>query len=179
MIMIMSQPWSELFADAPDRSLAPGETLFRREDPVHQMFWVRAGAITLRRTLADGGELELHRAGPGALVAEASLFAAQYHCDGISEASTEVAVLPRAALLGALEDGALAARALADAAREVQALRGRIEVMRLKTARARLDAYLELHGPPARGGWKGVADWIGVTPEALYRERARRRAAKT
>ena len=57
----------------------------------------------------------------------------------------------------------------------MQALRTRVEVMRLKTLRERLDAYLELFGLPPKGSWIVVADWIGVTPEALYREMAKRR----
>ena len=41
---------------------------------------------------------------------------------------------------------------------------------------ARLDAWLAWHGElPPRGDWKQLADQIGVSPEALYREMARRR----
>jgi hypothetical protein len=39
----------------------------------------------------------------------------------------------------------------------------------------RLDAWLELHGEPEKGEWIRVADQIGVSPPALYRELARRR----
>ena len=47
---------------------------------------------------------------------------------------------------------------------------------RLRKVSDRLDAYLELYAPPDAGGWVHVADWIGVSPPALYRELAKRRA---
>ncbi|WP_051927686.1 hypothetical protein [Ruegeria halocynthiae] len=57
-------------------------------------------------------------------------------------------------------------------------MRTRIEIMRLRKVTDRLDAYLELYGPPEEGEWVRVADWIGVTHPALYRELAKRRAKK-
>jgi hypothetical protein len=47
----------------------------------------------------------------------------------------------------------------------------------LKTVAERLDAWLALHddGLPPKGQRLRVASEIGVTPEALYRELARRR----
>jgi hypothetical protein len=41
---------------------------------------------------------------------------------------------------------------------------------------ARLDAWLTLKRLPPKGEWGALADDIGVTREALYRELARRRA---
>ena len=177
MIPIMSNPWSEMFDGAPERSLPAGAALFRRGDPVRSLHLVRGGRIALRRALADGGALTLHVAVPGDVVALASLFAETTHCDAVCETDVRVAVRPA----GTIRDGlgtSLAANALADAAREVQALRARVEVLRLLRLSDRLDAYLDLHGPPDPGGWVGVADWIGVTPPALYRDLARRRAAR-
>lgn len=179
MIRIMSDIWSEIFASAPRRTFARGDSIFHRDDPVRSAFFVLEGAVLLVRPLADGGRLTLHRAEAGSPLAEASLFSDRYHCDGICDAPTRVSVLPRADILRALEREYRATQALEDAAREVQALRMRVEVMRLKSLAARLEAYLDLFGPPATGGWVGVADWIGVTPEALYRELSRRRRDET
>lgn len=175
MITIMSDIWSEIFSKAPVRSFDRGASVFRRDDPVRNAYFVRDGAVDLVRTQADGGTLTLHRARQGTLLAEASLFADRYHCDGITDAPTRLAILPRAQALRALEDNATAMVALSQSAREVQALRTRLEVRGLKTIRARLEAYLDMHGEPDRGGWVRVADWIGVTPAALYRELAKRR----
>ena len=173
MIAIMSETWIPAFADAPERPLPAGAALFRRGDPVRHLFLLRAGEVALTRALADGGALTLHVAGPGAVVAPASLWAASTHCDALCRTEVRVAVRPVAALrdwLGASP----AAAALAEAARELQALRARVEVLRLRRLADRLDAYLDLYGPPGPGGWVQVADWIGVTPPALYRELARR-----
>ena len=69
-------------------------------------------------------------------------------------------------------------RALAQyLALEVQSARARAEIVSLKAVTARLDAWLAINnGPlPSKGRWREVAREIGVTPEALYREIARRR----
>lgn len=175
MITIMSEIWREIFSDAPERTYDEGARLFHRDDTVAHAFLVRRGSVSLVRALADGRALTLHRAGSGALVAEASLFAERYHCDGVCDAPTLVAVMPRGTVMAALGRDGPAMAALRRASHEVQALRTRMEVMRLKTLRERLDAYIELFGLPPKGAWVTVADWIGVTPEALYRELAKRR----
>lgn len=179
MIEIMSNHWLHCFEGAPTRRLEDGGTLFRRDDPVKSAFLVREGRISLRRALQDGGLLTLHTATAGELVAEASLFADHYHCDAVTDMATTVSVLPKAKLLGHLENAAasdrLSIRAFERTAKELQTLRTRIEIMRMRKVSDRLDAYLELYGPTEGGGWVRVADWIGVTPPALYRELAKRR----
>lgn len=61
-------------------------------------------------------------------------------------------------------------------AREVQVARLRAEILSLKKVADRLDAWLGLHGGklPDRGRWRVLATETGVTPEALYRELAKR-----
>ena len=178
MIPIMSAPpsppWPEIFAEAPERRLPVGALLFHRGDPVRHLFLVREGRITLRRALADGGALTLHVAGPGEVVAPGSLWAPATHCDALCETDALLAVRPVAAVRSWL-GASPATAALAESAREVQALRARVEVLRLRRLADRLDAYLDLHGAPKPGGWVRVADWIGVTPPALYRELRQRR----
>ncbi|MFO6463429.1 Crp/Fnr family transcriptional regulator [Jannaschia sp. KMU-145] len=167
----------DLFADARRSDVAAGQILFRRDDPVTTVHLVRDGAVALERPLADGGHLTLHVASAGTLLAEASLFAPRYHCDAVMRIAGTVLSLERGVLMDRLmADPTTTARMLQRAALEIQALRGRVELMRLKRLSDRLDGWLELHGPPERGGWKAVADGIGVTPAALYRELARRRS---
>ncbi|MEO1797419.1 MAG: cyclic nucleotide-binding domain-containing protein, partial [Pseudomonadota bacterium] len=155
-----------------------GELLFRRDDPVRHAFLLLRGRVLLRRTLKDGGILTLHTAHAGDLVAEASLFATHYHCDAVVDAATTVAALPKAKLMTHLSGAALqeppSLRAFKRTAEELQTLRMRIEIMRLRKVADRLEAYLELYGPPRAGAWVRVADWIGVSPPALYRELAKR-----
>ncbi|WP_299735840.1 Crp/Fnr family transcriptional regulator [uncultured Roseobacter sp.] len=178
MIEIMSDHWLHCFEDAPQRTLEEGETLFRRDDSVDWTFLVREGQISLRRALQDGALLTLHTANAGDLVAEASLFADQYHCDAVTDIATTVSMIPKAKLVTHLENTSsdrLSIRAFERTAREVQTLRTRIEIMRRRKVADRLDAYLELFGHPKEGEWVRVADWIGVSPPALYRELAKRR----
>jgi len=178
MIEIMSDHWFPCFDGAPERWLEEGATLFRREDRVVWAFLVRDGRVSLRRALKDGGLLTLHRAEAGELVAEASLFADRYHCDAIAEVPTRVSLISKTELMAYLETSAtserLSIKAFERTAKELQTLRTRIEVMRMRRVADRLDAYLEIYGPAEEGSWVRVADWIGVSPPALYRELSKR-----
>lgn len=181
MIAIMSDPLEALWGDkARNRTLSPGEVLFRVGDAVRWLYRVETGAMRLVRPLPHGAELVIQRAGTGAILAEASLFAGAYHCDAVAEAPTLLRGVPVAQVVSALASDPALAQALARSlALEVQAARARAEIVSLKTVAARLDAWLALNGGqlPARGGWRGLAGQIGVTPEALYRELASRRSS--
>lgn len=175
MITIMSG-WHHLFDGAPRRLLESGQILFRRGDAVRCMYFVRSGVVALERPMEDGTALTLHLAGAGTALAEASLFADAYHCDAIARTASVVSATDRADFLGALRAAPDAALDLLKAhAQEVQAQRARIEVLRLRRVADKLDAWLDLHGEPAKGEWVSVADQIGVSPAALYRELASRR----
>lgn len=176
MIMIMFEHWQSVFANIPPLSLAKGAHLFLRGDRVTALHLVRTGKIKLIRTLSDGAVLTLHEASEGAVVAEASLFSDHYHCDAVVTEDATIASLPRNTVFEALESQAVSLPALQAALAQVQELRARVEVLRLRRTSERLDAYLHLKGPPERGHWVDVADWIGVTPPALYRELAKRRS---
>ena len=175
MISIM-YAWQHIFDDAQRRAFEQGTVLFRREDPITSMYLVHSGAVALERPLEDGTVLTLHVATAGNALAEASLFAQAYHCDAVVRAPAQVAIMPRADFLEALHDQPGAALSLIEThAREVQAQRARIEILRLRRVSDRLDAWLDVHGEPEKGAWIRVADQIGVSPPALYREMARRK----
>jgi CRP/FNR family transcriptional regulator, dissimilatory nitrate respiration regulator len=179
MIAIMFMPMEDLWnIDARERSLAAGEVLFRAGDPVQLLYRVEGGAVRLIRPLTHGSELTLQRVRAGSLLAEASLFAAAYHCDAVAETPARLRGIPVKRVMQALENDSALTRALAQyLALEAQSARARAEIVSLKTVAARLDAWLALNnGPlPPKGRWREVAEEIGVTPEALYRELARRR----
>ena len=61
-------------------------------------------------------------------------------------------------------------------AHEVQALRFKAEVLSMKTVTERLDAWISWKGENSlkKGELKNVANEIGVSPEALYREMGKR-----
>lgn len=177
MIRIMSDAWTDVFADAREHALPAGTVLFHRGDPVRHLFLVREGRVALRRSLRDGGSLTLDVAEPGKVVAIGSLFSDVTHCDAVCRTDSRLASRPVEAVLDRLGTSP-AVPLLADSAHEVQALRARVEVLRLHGLSDRLDAYLELYGAPVAGGWVRVADWIGVSAAALYRELGRRRSGQ-
>lgn len=168
---------NELFAKNLPRQIAPGAFLFHRDEPVGQMFMVEEGEIRLIRHQADGDEVILQRAFSGDLLAEASLFSVRYHCDAVAAGPGMVRALPKSSFLAALQtDMNLATVWAQRLAQEVQRARLRSEIISLKTVAQRLDAWLAWNGDiPSKGEWRALAFEIAVSPEALYREMAKRR----
>lgn len=155
-----------------------GAILFRRGDQVREMHLVIAGAVNLVRSQIDGATLILHKAGPGSFLAEASLYSEAYHCDAIVTVEAETMVYSRSSLKKLLHEMPEASEMWArQLAHELQSARLRAEILSLKTVAQRLDAWI-LSGewPVPKGQWKLVANQLGVTPEAFYRELAARRA---
>ena len=180
MIAIMSSPLADALSSLSDREqeLAAGETLFRTGYAVRSLYLVVGGTLRLTRSLPHGLQLTLQRAGPGAILAEASLFADRYHCDAVAAAPSVVRVVARRRIEAALaEDPTLARTWARHLAQEVQGARARAEILSLKTVASRVDAWIALNGHtlPPKGHWHQLAAEIGVSPEALYRELARRR----
>lgn len=177
MIAIMSDAVEALFVRAPVWRLASGAVLFRAGDAVERMFLVRSGSVDLVRHGVGGATLILHRAGAGAVLAEASAWSDCYHCDAGARVASEVAALPRVTFVATLErDARLACAWAAVLARSVQATRLKAEIRTLRSVGERLDAWLGEGGSfPERGRWQELAQELGVTREALYRELARRR----
>jgi CRP-like cAMP-binding protein len=180
MITIMSDILVSRFSELAQREeqFAAGDILFRVGDQVRSLFLVVVGTIRLTRSLPHGAQLTLQHARAGAIVAEASIFTERYHCEGAATEDSMVRTVPLRRLKAALAKQPEFARAWTHhLAQEVQRARAYAEVLSLKTVAARVDAWITLKdGPlPPRGQWRQVASEIGVTPEALYRELARRR----
>jgi len=180
MIAIMSGSLFERLLKLADREqrLAAGSALFRLGDPVLSLFLVTAGELRLVRALPDGFQLTLQRASSASILAEASLFADRYHCDALAAEESAVRAVPVAKAKAALEnDPALTSALLAHLAAEVHRTRMRAEMLSLKSVAMRVDAWMAFNDGilPPRGCWHLVASEIGVTPEAFYRELARRR----
>ena len=143
---------------------------------------VVAGQAHLVRHRADGRTLVLQRARPNTVLAEASVFSERYHCDCMAVMPTRTLAVARAAVRTHLtQDSGFAEAFASHLAHELQATRLRAEVLSLRTVRERLDAWLAWHGDelPSRGNWITVANEIGTSPEALYRELARRRRSRS
>jgi len=160
-----------------ERRLVAGGILFRVNDPVVSLFVVARGALRLVRTLPHGFQLTLQRAGPGAILTEASLFADRYHCDAVASEDSLLRIVALRRVRAALKnDSVLASALMRHLAHEVHRARTQAETLSLKTVAERVDAWITLNDGllAPKGRWRQVASEIGTTPEALYRELARR-----
>ena len=180
MISIMFEELEPLLQGVGRRTIAfePGESVFHQGDPVRQVYFVTEGMIHLVRHLASGAPLVLQRAGPGTILAEASLHSARYHCDATAVSGARVWTISKSELLDRLaQDPKLGMALIRRLATELQHARFHAEVLSIRTVAARLDAWSEWNGEmPPKGEWIALAAELGVSPEALYREMARRRS---
>lgn len=164
-----------------ERRLSAGETLFCRGDAIERLHVVREGCIHLTRFDEQGVPAVMQRASANSLLAESSIFAAAYQCDAVVVQDAQVASLPMRVLRSRLASDPLLVAAIAEhLAGEVHRMRVRVEILSRRTVSERLSAWLAFNGGrlPERGRRRLVAEDIGVTSEALYRELARRRAAR-
>jgi CRP-like cAMP-binding protein len=158
------------------RKLKAGEALFHQGDAASGIFEVEEGQLRLIRHTVDNRPVVLHTARAGDLFAEAALFADAYHCDAVAADASRVRVYPKRELLAAFRgDPALGERFMAVLARQVHALRARLQERNIRSARARVLHHLALaagaDGRTVRldGTVMDLAAEIGLTHEALYR----------
>lgn len=180
MIVIMSLCFTDHLSRLRyvTRSVSKDTMLFERNDPVVSVFRIISGEVHLLRRQFDGAECILQRAKQGDLLAEASITTDGYHCGAVAVKPTVLAVFSRKDVRRMVSDDPDAVVAfVAHLADEVRKARLRAEIMSLKRVCDRLDAWLTWHdgGVPEKGSWHRFASEIGVSPEALYRELARRR----
>jgi len=159
-----------------ERSLKAGQSLFRLGDKTAGLYEIVKGKVRLVRSDASGRETVFYSAGPGNVIAEASLFSPVYHCDALASASSVVRLYPRSAVLAEFQrDPAVAQSFMAMLAREIMRLRTRLELGSIHSARARLRHYLALNvASDGRtvalpGTIKELAGELGLSHEALYR----------
>ena len=159
-----------------DRTLSPGEFLFRMDTPTVGLFEVIKGRIKLVRIAPSGRETILYTASAGDFVAEASSFSSTYHCDAIAATDSVVQLYPKRSLFAAFREDPMAAQAfMAMLAREIMSLRTRLEQRNIHGARDRVRHYLMLNaGADGQtvvlpGTLKDLAGELGLTHEALYR----------
>ncbi len=159
------------------RSFREGQYLFHRDDRVKSMFVIETGTAQLVRHHPNGSAVVLQRAISDSILAEASLFTPKYHCDAIATSPVVARLISRTTMQQLFYTSHDFAKAWAvHLAGEVRDARLRAEILTLKTVAERLDVWLADNGRlPEKGGWKAIAQEIGTSPEALYREIARRR----
>lgn len=154
------------------RRLRRGEALFHQGDPACSLYAVTSGRLRLLRHTAEGREVAVATARAGETLAEAALFADTYHCDAVADVASRVEVYRCEDVRRALRaDPDLALRWAAHLARQVQSLRGRLEIRNIRAARERVLTYLAVVPEAAAGdrSLRELAVDLGLAPEALYR----------
>ncbi len=177
MIMIMSEGLEAIFDGGLAKALGEGKTLFLSGEPVHSMYLVCDGQIDLVRHTHSGSCLLLFQAGIGEILAEASAYSEIYHCDGMAAVNSRVRSIPVARFREELgQNTLLACLWAARLARRLQNARMNSAIKSMKTVGERLDAWLASGVTmPPKGQWQVLAQILGVSREALYREMAKRR----
>jgi CRP-like cAMP-binding protein len=178
MIVIMYPTIVTLFDDAASSTLEKDELLFRSGEPISFMYLVERGALQLVRHTLSGSRLVLSRVRPSQVLAEASAYSKTYHCDSIALGPSSVKRIPTAVFLQRLTANPdlqhIWAKTLAH---ELQAARMNAEVRTLRTVAEKLDVWLETNPSlPPKGERQMLAQILGVSREALYRELAKRKA---
>ncbi len=176
MIAIMSVSFFEQVRAlaAPLVMQDAGERLFREGQPVTHLHLVRSGEVLLERVL--------QRAAADDVLAEASVFAERYHCDAVVTATAGIARIALSDLHEAARlDPTLMTGFARHLAQQLQRARHQAELLALRGVGDRLDAWLGLNGGtlPDKGRWRDLAAALAVTPEALYREIAKRRRGRS
>jgi CRP-like cAMP-binding protein len=179
MITIMSDPFIDHFLELSTgkATFAAGQHVFNQGDAIKWLYLMQAGTIHLVRHQADGNVAVLQRASPGMVIAEASVYSSRYHCDAVSVRNSEALIIPVNSVRALLRNEPAFAKTWASyLSHQLQQARKRAEIASLKTVAARLNAWLAWNDGllPSKGEWKYLADDIGVSPEALYRELAKR-----
>jgi CRP/FNR family transcriptional regulator, dissimilatory nitrate respiration regulator len=181
MIRIMSEEFIDSLRPIPHRTLnVSNETvLFHRDAPVRNLYVVETGMVELVRHAENGTALVLQRASDQSVLAEASIYSQRYHCDAVVKEDARLLKFSKRKLLEVMTTDPkfmhLWGSYLSSA---VQNARHRAEILSRRSIADRLDGWLAMHDEqmPAKGQWKSIATEIGVTPEALYREIAKRRS---
>ncbi|MBY5409136.1 Crp/Fnr family transcriptional regulator [Rhizobium leguminosarum] len=181
MIEIMSDTFMDYIRSLSTRrkTFGSGQDLFNQGDDVESLYLVEVGVVHLVRHQADGNVAVLQRASPGVILAEASVFSSVYHCDALAVTDVNATSVPVQLIRRALRSNPDFAEGWASYLSNLQQTRKRAEIASLKTVAARLESWLAWNdgGLPSKGEWKALADDIGVSPEALYRELSKRRSS--
>lgn len=167
---------AELLALVKYRDLVPGEKLYHRGDRALAVFAVEKGRLHLLSYSSDGKPVTIYVARAGECVSEAALFSDHYCSDVVAETASRVAVFPKMPLLEALrKQPELFEEFMAMLARRFNAVRVRLELRNLQSARERVLQYLTLAITPGNNELvldrplKYIAEDLGLAPESFYR----------
>jgi len=157
-------------------NLAKGETLFTQGSLIENLYLIDSGRIKLQRNTIDGSSVILHTGEAGETIAEASLFAENYHCTAIADTETHVSFVKKHALLRHLEENPQEMKSLLERfARQVRDLRAINEIKNIRSAQERILVYIKsnINSNSEMAldiSMKDLAHKIGLAHETFYRE---------
>jgi CRP/FNR family transcriptional regulator, dissimilatory nitrate respiration regulator len=156
------------------------QPVFRQGQSVRWLYRITHGRLRLSRVLARGAEIVLARVSGGEILAEASVFAAHYHCDAFAESTSLLQRYPIRDIHDLLRCHPEAALAYsAHLATQIMDLRALIEIRAIRRSDDRLLTWLRFRSRGTQqsfdghGIWPSVAKQIGLTGESTYRALAR------
>lgn len=150
------------------RSLMPGDMLFRQGAGAHAFYLLEQGTVTLSRWSQSGDQIVVHTAHGGESFAEAALFSEVYHCDAQAKTACHLWQFGKAAVLAAFAtDPDFALKLNAKFAAQIQTLRRRQELLAIRSAQERV--YAALCEGMLTLDIKHFAASIGLAPETTYR----------
>jgi len=158
------------------KQLTQANALFRAGERVTSLYILESGEIHLVRPLSHGNSLTIHRVLPGMIIAEASLFAAHYHCDAIAKSDSQLISCDRQQVLKLLHSQPEFAESMCVyLAGHIHELRTKVKLSHILAADERLLTWLRLHADhhtqtvTLDQPLKNIASELGVAHETLYR----------
>jgi CRP-like cAMP-binding protein len=159
-----------------ERKLAAGQMLFDQGDAAIGLYEVVSGQVKQVRIDPQGRDVVVGIAGPGKMIAEASLFSQTHDCAATALTNVIVRLYRKGILLAELERNPRVALAfMAMLVGQILDLRVRLERRSIHSARDRVRHYLAAHvGGKERtvalpSTLKDLAAELGLTHEVLYR----------
>ncbi len=156
------------------RKLESGQALFYKGDLAEATFWLETGQLKLLHYTSDGQAVNHYRIRAGESFAEVALFINFYDCTAIAEAPSQVALLPKQAILAALrERPELAEEVMKQLAWRLHQAKILLELRSIRSARDRVLHYLKLsanqRSVQLEQPMRTIAEDLALTPEALSR----------
>ena len=151
------------------------EFLFHCDDEVTQFYFVIDGEIRALRYQKEGKASIMMRSVKGEFFSSSSLSLSHYPCAAIASCDSQVLAVAKKDFEQALQNSALLAQAFAlSLAKDLKKQCGRVERLRLPTAKERILHYiacetadsLTLNLTTSVSVW---ADELGIEPESVYR----------
>ena len=159
------------------KSYAANEFVFCQGDRVQGLFGVEKGQIRFERFTPEGRVARILVAESKEWFAEAALFSRVYHCYAVAARPSTVILFPKDEVLKRLrEDEELSMRYIELLSSQVRDLRAGLALRSILSARERILQYLvssadaDTGHVKLSGTLKGLAEYLGLAHETLYRE---------